>query len=530
MDTIKTYPTPDQIEEQYKFVTYLIGSMEICAEKDDGTEKREGVFLELSLRNVYPIHPVKLESSKTGLTTDEMKEKMIGWVSSGNWELFKEKSRGIWKGQKYIDGKNEIVHIPGDIDYVLMSDWLTFILNRGDKPCVAINTRILMDDLSVQYIQNIKIGDKIKGFTRDNKQTKMVTTEVLSKYFKGLKDTTEIIDDKGNKIICTPDHKFLTRNKKRGSIYTEVSKIEDVFSVKTQDITATYLKGWLIGYLQHDGCFYESKITHRVSCLSDKKEEILKVKEILEFFGFTPCFRIISQNGGIYYETSINKIKEYNILKVWKSNQSAERDYVYGWLAGSIDADGYYEKESIRYTQGLVHLGNISQFEDYCKEVNIKYSKQVRKSRIAFIRGRKIQGSGECVICISKINAFKLISLLDYKRQKLSIGIDRMNSYIMSKTKSKKQEVYDIATTTGNYVAEGFIVHNCGSYGEAFIAMEHNIPVYLITEMPKKELPKSLLQCILVSEGEVFNTLNEYLNFIDNKYHLKRKEPKEDKK
>jgi len=204
MDTIKTYPTPDQIEEQYKFVTYLIGSMEICAEKDDGTEKREGVFLELSLRNVYPIHPVKLESSKTGLTTDEMKEKMIGWVSSGNWELFKEKSRGIWKGQKYIDGKNEIVHIPGDIDYVLMSDWLTFILNRGDKPC--------------------------------------------------------------------------------------------------------------------------------------------------------------------------------------------------------------------------------------------------------------------------------------------------------------------------------------GSYGEAFIAMEHNIPVYLITEMPKKELPKSLLQCILVSEGEVFNTLNEYLNFIDNKYHLKRKEPKEDKK
>jgi hypothetical protein len=56
--------------------------------------------------------------------------------------------------------------------------------------------------------------------------------------------------------------------------------------------------------------------------------------------------------------------------------------------------------------------------------------------------------------------------------------------------------------------------------------MEHGIPVYLITEMPKKELPKSLLQCILVSGGEVFNTLNEYLGFIDLKYKLKRREPK----
>ena len=57
------YPTPEQIGEQYKYITYLIGSMEICAEKDDGTEKREGVEKELLLRNVYPINPVKLEAS-----------------------------------------------------------------------------------------------------------------------------------------------------------------------------------------------------------------------------------------------------------------------------------------------------------------------------------------------------------------------------------------------------------------------------------------------------------------------------------
>ena len=41
-----------------------------------------------------------------------------------------------------------------------------------------------------------------------------------------------------------------------------------------------------------------------------------------------------------------------------------------------------------------------------------------------------------------------------------------------------------------------------------------------------KELPKSLLQMILVTDGEVFNSLFDYLNFVDQKYKLKRKEPK----
>jgi len=135
MDEPKIYPLPIQIKERYKYVTYLIGSMEVCAEKDDGSGKRVEVEKELLLRNVYPINPVTLEASKTGMKTGEVKEKMIGWVASGNWELFKESARGIWKGAQYIDGKSEIVHVPGDIDYVLMSDWLTFTLQKGDKPC-----------------------------------------------------------------------------------------------------------------------------------------------------------------------------------------------------------------------------------------------------------------------------------------------------------------------------------------------------------------------------------------------------------
>jgi hypothetical protein len=119
----------------YKYCTYLIGAMEKPKEKDDGQSQRTEVENELILRGIYPINPVRLEAMKTGMSTDEVKEKMNGWLASGNWELFGAKSKEIWKGKYYIDSVKGIMHIPGDEDYCLISDWLTFTLHKGDIPC-----------------------------------------------------------------------------------------------------------------------------------------------------------------------------------------------------------------------------------------------------------------------------------------------------------------------------------------------------------------------------------------------------------
>jgi len=126
---------PEDLEDNFIFTTYLIGSMEKTAEKDDGSSKRAVVEKELLLRGVYPINPVRLECMKTGMQTNEIKEKMAGWLASGNWELFKEISKEIWQGKDTIDEERGILHIPGDIDYCTMSDWITFTFNKGDVPC-----------------------------------------------------------------------------------------------------------------------------------------------------------------------------------------------------------------------------------------------------------------------------------------------------------------------------------------------------------------------------------------------------------
>jgi len=121
--------------EGYKYITYLIGSMEHTAEKDDGSSKRKIYVTELLDRKVYPINPVQLEKYKINITTEQAKTQMSNWIKNKKCSEFKDFSRLIWKGKYLIDKKYGLIHIPGDIDYVRMSDWITCVFNKGDKPC-----------------------------------------------------------------------------------------------------------------------------------------------------------------------------------------------------------------------------------------------------------------------------------------------------------------------------------------------------------------------------------------------------------
>lgn len=125
----------EEIKLKYKYVTYLIGAMTITAEKDGGIAKREEVNNELLLRNVFPINPATLEKAKTGLTPNDAIEKIRGWVASGKRDLLYLTGKKIWRGYDAINEEGNLVHIGGDLDYVKMSDWLTFVLHRNDRCC-----------------------------------------------------------------------------------------------------------------------------------------------------------------------------------------------------------------------------------------------------------------------------------------------------------------------------------------------------------------------------------------------------------
>lgn len=518
----------ENILSQYKYISYLIGSMEVCAEGDDGSSKRTIIERELLARGVFAINPVTLEKSKTGMTTDNAKQFMTDCINKQDYSTFKKLSKEIWKGIDKYDVKHGLIHVPGDIDYVTMSTFITCLYQEGDQPCVEQNTMVLMGDGSTKKIKDLKINDIIYGVVRRENKTRIEKTKVLAVYNKGKKECINIEDTIGNKLTLTKDHGVLTRNKKRGSVYLNASEVKDCFSLKVSNKNKKlFIKGWIAGYFKHDGNFSESYTSHLATALSDKKEEMEVVSKILDSLEIKNNLRKITRRNADYYIVSVGEKISYWKLKDLVINNANNKLFKLGWLSGSIDADGWYDKESIRYSQSTVHKININAFKRYCSDVGIKYSygQRVRKQN-AIIEGRTLNSNGnEVTFVIPKSFAFYIPSLLEYKRNKLSLTINTLSSKV-NISDDKKRTVYDIVTESGNFIANGIIVHNCGTFFELGIALEHDIPVYLLTDCPIEKLKKSFLQGIFASGGLVFNDIGTYLNFLENEYKLTRQEKK----
>lgn len=119
----------------FKYTTYLVGAMEKTAEGDSGESKREKLFVGLLKRNVFPIDPTRTEVLRTGMTSAVLKEKLEGWVASGNKDLQKTYAEYIWEGRNMVDENHNLIYIPGDFHAVKISNWITVVINENDHPC-----------------------------------------------------------------------------------------------------------------------------------------------------------------------------------------------------------------------------------------------------------------------------------------------------------------------------------------------------------------------------------------------------------
>jgi hypothetical protein len=177
--------------EGYKYSSYLIGAMSITQQGDGGIASRIEVEKELLYRNVFPINPAKLEAAKTGISAVDAIEKIIGWVASGKRELLQETGKAIWKGHNELNAEGNVVHIGGDLDYVKVSDWLTFVLKVGDKCCGTYF------EIGVAIDNNIPIYLITNIAKRDLPQSLILGIEAVGgEFFENLNQYLNFLDEK----------------------------------------------------------------------------------------------------------------------------------------------------------------------------------------------------------------------------------------------------------------------------------------------------------------------------------------------
>ena len=130
------WTTPITVENNTKIV-YLIGSMEAPAENDGGVGWRQYLTPRLNWRGIYCFDPTFEEKAKIGMPTPEFMVKLNELVLNEDWTEFILQMRKVWKGRTYMQqlrGREVMLHILGDIQYVEASDFLVWHHKEGDKP------------------------------------------------------------------------------------------------------------------------------------------------------------------------------------------------------------------------------------------------------------------------------------------------------------------------------------------------------------------------------------------------------------
>ena len=348
-----------------------------------------------------------------------------------------------------------------------MYPWVTHTWNpiRGRCPhncqyCVDGNTLILTSDLMWKKIRDIKIGDEIISVSL--KPRLHVTVSKVTGKIKVRKQRCRITFENGISIVCSTDHKFLTNDHHRwiearnlrlnSKLYSLMLKPPELFIENEK-----YKKGWLAGVIDGDGTLkhYKYNVWQFRLAMIDK-EAIDRAENYLKFFGIE-THRFIMKNGTHKSLYAIRTSKQDNYHKIKELIKFRDdMDFSRGYLGGIFDAEGCTLKHNKTKIIRIYNKNDeiINKIIRSCNKLGFKTSIIREYDKI---RGVGILGGWKEII--------RFISITNpaIKRKRPNLQFSRLKSVIkpIKIELLSEGELYDIETTSGNFIANGIVVHNC---------------------------------------------------------------------
>lgn len=326
---------------------------------------------------------------------------------------------------------------------------------RLPQYCIAENSKILMADYSTKNIQDVNIGDKILSIT-EKQPFRIVEAEVENKVFTGIKDTV-VLENKTNKLEITSDHKIFAKTNpwdKNWKSWDEFKSHYLTYSIPNYvEDYKKYYEGMFLGLLECEGSF-TTRNNRPFYSIGQKSE-----KDTLEFLlnylniKHTKYFDNNDKDFAYFYLKSCER--EY--IKFLYDNLELSKDRLLGFIVGFVIGDGcvHFNAKTKHRDLVIAQKNKCKILEKVLSLLNIRYTKCKH-------------GSNEC---------FKyLISYLDLpiyapfsKKAQIYQKMIKGQSLLpfrrtkIYKTENNKSRVWDLTTTSGTFIANGFIVHNCRS-------------------------------------------------------------------
>ena len=359
--------------------------------------------------------------------------------------------------------------------------------DNGCTYCLDGKTLVMLSNSKAVAIRNLKVGDELLGVSANqsgNNRRKYIKSTVEA-IWTTKKQVYEIELENGMKAKCSGDHRWLTERgwkfttgemggPNQRPYLTTNNVIRTVSAPNTTPlITDDYRLGYLSGMIRGDGNIghygpkrktitrkdrpgiYVRKISlHTFSLRLTDIEPLIRVKEYLAYFGLClkPIFDVDEKTKGIRTHSK-RDVEKIEVLIKWKKT----REYLRGFVAGIYDAEGSYstvirisnsDKKMLRTTENSLRQGRFEFIRDVPhKAVNVT----VHSIRLLGGRKEQIRFWQWCDPAILRKRTIAGYAVSGYSKVKSITRLGRIS------------ELYDIQTSSGNFIANGMVSHNCYS-------------------------------------------------------------------
>lgn len=366
------------------------------------------------------------------------------------------------------------LYTPRDYQLPILKAWDSGVKRLfwvAHRRCLHGDTLIAMSDGTYKKIKDVSVGDSVLSYF--NKR--LVNKKVLNVFDNGIKDVGYY-----NNLISTDNHEVLTRIDNRET-YHEIGKASHLVYAGELSFGSYHNPelAELLGLLLTDGSIkinqtpkftnIDEKLLSRFEYLIGTQFPEIETKRYAKGKGFdiTYATKIKTNYHPIrkYFETS-NTLPKI----VW----TFDRESTLAFISGLISGDGSISFKKTKSPNGFTGLtGSLVVEAGISEELAHEYSKLLLKFGIHSKITKDKRGNNNRVYCysLSELHNLSGIKIQSAHKQErfdyVLANVKKVNQIrrvsIKKSNYISSARVYDIEVEdTHNYVANGYIVHNCG--------------------------------------------------------------------
>ena len=355
----------------------------------------------------------------------------------------------------------------------------------GCAYCLEGDTLIAMADGTAKPIKDVSIGEAIVGVTREDGHggvwPRRYTQAIVLNKIGTLKEAFEIVLENDHRVICSGDHRWLTdrgwkytvgrmHGEGRRPYLTANNLISGIGRAhRTPPETEEYKRGYLAGMIRGDGLLakydYSGKyqrrgrkqaqkndLQHQFRLALSDVEALGRARRYLSGFGIetTDCefsnrsghkpMRAIRNHSRAAFETITALIVDRNLAE-WRR----------GWLAGIIDAEGSFSR-----------VVRISNTDEQILRLTLEAfaslgCSAVREDRVGAASTIRLRGGLDEVTRFLQLTAPAIGRKCDFSQT----AVRHATRIVEIRPLGKALPMFDLTTSTQNFIANGLVSHNC---------------------------------------------------------------------